>query len=292
MPTLTDPDDLRELCRRFGVRPSASAGQNFLVDGAALSAAVAAGELTLSDVVLEVGPGFGTLTQALAPQAGRVVAIEADPTLAAAARELLASHANVSLHQGNALRLDWLALGVPDGFKAISNLPYGITGRFLRRLLTEVPRPQLAVLMVQREVAERMTTPPGKMSMLSVLCQLHADMEIVASVPRKSFWPVPAVDSAIVRLRLRSLPELATLCGDGLEAETVLRVCKIGFASRRKTLTNNLRAWAALSSAHRQGKMSLDEMIRSCDLTPNARAQELTVPQWITLAKKVKNYLN
>ena len=152
--------------------------------------------------------------------------------------------------------------------------------------------PARMILMVQREVAQRLTASPGKMSVLSVLCQLHADVEIVASVPRKSFWPVPAVDSAIVRLRLRSLPELATLCGDGLESETVLRVCKIGFASRRKTLANNLRAWADFSSTHRQGKMSLEEMIRSCDLTPNARAQELTIPQWITLAKKVKNYLN
>ncbi|MDO8559857.1 MAG: 16S rRNA (adenine(1518)-N(6)/adenine(1519)-N(6))-dimethyltransferase RsmA [bacterium] len=289
---LTDKEVLAALCRRFGVRPSADAGQNFMVDEAALVAVVAAGELSLHDVVLEVGPGFGTLTQALAKHAGRVVAIEADPTLIAAARELLAGRTNVTLHQGNALRMDWLALGVPEGFKAISNLPYGITGRFLRRLLTQSPRPSRAVLMVQREVAERMTAPPGKMSVLSVLCQLHADVEIVAQVPRESFWPVPAVDSAVVSLRVRSLPDLVTLCGDGLAAETVLRMCKIGFASRRKTLANNLRAWAALSAAQRQGKLSVDEVIRACDLAPNARAQELSMRQWITLAKKAKNYLN
>lgn len=291
-PPLADKEDLVVLCRRFGVRPSADAGQNFLVDGAALSAAVAAGELSSQDVVVEVGPGFGALTKALAPRAGRVIAIEADPTLAAAARELLAGHANVTIHQGNALRLDWGALGVADGFKAISNLPYGITGRFLRRLLTQPPRPSRAVLMVQREVAERMTAPPGKMSVLSVLCQLQADVRIVAQVPRESFWPVPAVDSTVVCLRLRTLSDLASRCGDGMDGETVLQTCKIGFASRRKTLANNLRASAAISSAHRQEKISVEKTIRSCGLTPNVRAQELTVVQWITLAKMVKNYLN
>lgn len=290
---LTDIAAIKKLCQRYGVRPDPDAGQHFLVNREVLESVVAAADLGSDDTVLEVGPGFGTLTAELAQRARRVIAVELDPKLAAAAREILAPYRNVELIIGNFLRLPLTTYHLPLNYNLVANLPYGITGRLFRRVLGSTLRPQRMVLMVQAEVADRLTAAPGKMSKLAVLCQLHADARTAARVPHQSFWPMPAVDSVVVRLDVLSPAALAGRLGDGdITPEAVLNVAKIGFSARRKTLANNLRTIPALRRGPANGSGPIAEALGACGLPLNARAQELSIVQWITLAKKLKIYLN
>lgn len=290
---LTDIAAIKKLCQQYGIRPDTDAGQHFLISRTALGATVQAAALTAADTVVEVGPGFGTLTMELAQRAGRVIAIELDPKLIVAAREILAPYKNVELVAGNFLTLPFDAYKLlAQSYKLVANLPYHITGRFFRKIFSVEPRPTRMVLMVQAEVADRLTAAPGQMSMLAVLCQLHADVAVVARVPRDRFWPAPAVDSAVVRISVHGSEEVTRHIGEALPPAAVLSVAKIGFTARRKTLANNLRAVPALRSFHTDGSDPIAEALRACDLPLNARAQELSIVQWITLAKKLKIYLN
>lgn len=276
---LSNLETLKSLCQQYGIRPDPDSGQHFLINPQVLEKIVAAANLSRQDTVLEIGPGLGTLTQALAQRAGRIVAIELDPKLSAAAREILSPYKNVEIITGNFLTLPIVPFQLTTGnYKLIANLPYHITGRALRKILTHEPKPTMAVLMVQKEVAERITARPGNMSVLSVMCQLYAAPTIVATVPRENFWPQPEVDSAVVTLRVCSSEELAKMLKIEISAEDVMRVVKIGFAARRKTLANNLRAVFTSPSS----------VLRFLRLLEKCRAQELSIEQWISLAKKLK----
>lgn len=294
MMDLTDVDTIKTLCAKYGIIPNTDAGQHFLVNREALKNSVAAAQLTPADTVLEVGPGLGTLTAELAQHAGRVIAVELDPKLHAAARAILAPYKNVELICGNILSFQPSTYNLKTStYKLVSNLPYGITGRLFRLLLTQWPRPTIAVVMVQQEVAERITAPPGDLSVLGVMCQLYAEPTIELVAPRQDFWPVPEVDSAVVVLKVRGAVELAELIGDaGVTPEAVLRVARFGFAARRKTLQNNFLAAPFCTMAKAEKIKRISQALRDAGVLEKSRAQEVSVPQWITLAKKLKNCLN
>lgn len=291
---LTNINVIVQLCRRYGVVPSSDAGQNFLVDREVLEKIVAAARLSPNDSVLEVGAGLGTLTCELANRASRVVAVELDPKLVIAAREILSQYKNVELVKENILSFRPGTYNLKTNtYKLVSNLPYSITGRFLRILFTQWPQPTSAVLMVQREVAERITALPGKLSVLGVMCQLYAEPTIHLVVLRDNFWPVPDVDSAVVVFRVRSANELAELIGDAeLTPEAVMRVVRFGFAARRKTLQNNFLAAPSGDITKVEKIKRISQALQSAKVLEKSRAQEVSVPQWITLAKKLKNCLN
>ncbi|MBM4421163.1 MAG: ribosomal RNA small subunit methyltransferase A, partial [Chloroflexi bacterium] len=234
---LTDRGALAALLARHGVRAAKGRGQHFLVDRGALAAIVDAAELTADDHVLEVGPGPGVLTSALADRAGSVTAVEVDARMLPVLRETLAGRDNVRIVEGDALAIDLFAAGPHPPTRIVANLPYQITSPLLMRFLGDVRRPPLVVVLVQLEVARRIAAEPGggERGFLSVFAQSFAEARVVRRVPAASFRPAPRVDSAVVALRTRPAPAFAPL---GQEA--FLRFVSDAFRHRRKSLASAL----------------------------------------------------
>lgn len=217
--------------RRFGVRPNRELGQNFLVDDNLLGVIGRAAELGADDVVLEVGGGLGVLSEYLAERVGHVHVVEVDRRLEPPLRDALDGHRNATLHFADAVRLDLAALEPAPG-KVVANLPYGIAATVLLRCLEQLPGVGLLVGMVQREVGERLASPPGRRSYgaTSVIAQLACEVRVVRRVPRTVFHPEPGVESALVALRRT---------GPSAPPATVALV-HAAFAHRRKALPGSL----------------------------------------------------
>jgi len=228
---------LRRL-RQFGVRPDRDLGQNFLIDSNILAVVGQAAELSSADVVLEIGGGLGVLSEYLAARAAHVHVVELDERLREALGDAIALHSNVTLHWGDAMRIELRSLA-PAPSKVVANLPYGIAAGVLLRTIAELPRVHLWVAMVQREVGERLAAAPGSgvYGIPSVLAQLSCEVEVLRAIPRTVFHPVPNVDSVLVRLRRRAGAE-----HDAAQPEHgALRSLVSGaFAHRRKTLAGSL----------------------------------------------------
>jgi 16S rRNA (adenine1518-N6/adenine1519-N6)-dimethyltransferase len=285
------PARVRAALRALELRPTRGMGQNFLVDRAALARIVAAAELTPADTVLEVGPGLGVLTWELLQQAGRVIAVELDKRLAARLRAEFASEHRLTVVQGDILKLapsELLAAGVaraadaqPPGpdrrallYKVVANLPYAITSAVLRHFLEAGHKPTLMVVLVQWEVAQRIVARPGELSLLAHAVQLYAEPAIVGRVPARSFVPTPAVDSAILRLRVR--PQPAVNVGD---VEGLLRLIKAGFLHGRKKLANALPGGlAALGTPVEKGRVLA--ALQAAGVDPGRRAETVTLEEW------------
>jgi len=290
--------NVHELLRRYDLRPRKGLGQNFLADEVHLARIVAAAELTPDDVVLEIGPGPGTLTERLAKTARRVVAVELDERLVAVLQETLAGYNNVRIVLGDILALDPAQLAAeetpidpsspphasrityyvshitPPAYKVVANLPYYITSAAIRHLLEARVPPSLIVLTVQREVAQRMAAQPPEMSLLAVSVQFYANVEIVDRIPAGAFYPAPKVDSAVVRLRRRPQPAVPV---DGVD--TFFDVVRAGFGQRRKQLRNALAAGLGRTAA------DVVAALQSADIDPRRRAETLTLEEWARLAR-------
>ncbi|MFA6306643.1 MAG: 16S rRNA (adenine(1518)-N(6)/adenine(1519)-N(6))-dimethyltransferase RsmA [Patescibacteria group bacterium] len=262
----------KELCRLYDIKPARSKGQNFLIEEEIYDQITAAAGLTSNDTVLEVGPGLGFLTAKLAKKAGRVIAVELDDKLAEVLRIGLAAKGikNVEVVNGDILKSS-LPSFAKEGYKIVANLPYNITSFFLRKFLSETEiKPELMVLMLQEEVAERITAKPGKMSLLAVSAQFYAKPEIIKLVSRECFWPAPEVDSAIIKLEAKSeKPEV--------KEKEFFRLVKFGFSAKRKMLKNNLAAGLMINQAEAEDK------ITKAGFNPKIRAQELAVGDWLKL---------
>ena len=186
----------RQILDRYGIAPKQSLGQNFLHDEGLLARIVAAADLSSGDAVLEIGPGLGALTRQLAQAAGRVVAVELDDRLLPVLRYELEPFANVEIVHGDILTFD-VGAHFDGPFVVVANVPYYITGAILRRLLEGHPRPKRMVMTVQREVADRLTATPPRMSLLAVGVQYYGSVRLVGAVKAGAFWPRPEVDSAV-----------------------------------------------------------------------------------------------
>ncbi len=276
---LATPEGTRAILRRFGIRPSKRWGQHFLVSRRALALVLGAAGLSPRDTVLEVGAGIGTLTAALAARAGRVIAVEVDSRLLPALRATVGSLPNVRIAPGDALRMDLaplLAGPAAAPRKVVANLPYNIAAPVLLRLLDPALGLALAVVTVQREVAERMTSAPGAGSYgrLSVAVQYRAAARIVARVPPGAFLPPPEVESAVVEVRPRPRPPVAVPDEDEL-----FRIVAAGFGHRRKTLANAL--------AHGLGlpPQAAEAACAGAGVDPRARAETLDLEAFAALAR-------
>jgi 16S rRNA (adenine1518-N6/adenine1519-N6)-dimethyltransferase len=266
--------DEKGLLRRHDIRPRRGLGQNFLHDVEALSEIVAAAELLRSDSVLEVGCGLGSLTRFLATAAGRVVAVEIDPKLAALARDNLRGLGNVSIVCADILELDLHALGLPPGYIVAANIPYYLTSAIIRLLLESKTSPRRLVLTVQKEVAQRICAEPPEMSILAVSVQVYGRPRIVAEIPAAAFIPVPKVDSAVVRID----------CHDGPMVPPALdpmffRVLKAGFSQPRKMLRNTLASGLSAPAA------DVQSLLLGVGIDPRRRPQTLSVQEWILLSQ-------
>lgn len=267
--------DPRRLLDQWGLRPSKGLGQNFLVDEALLGRIVAAAELTTDSVVLEVGAGFGTLTERLARVAGHVFAVELDARLMPILAGALTGLDNVSLVQGDILALDPAELLGTRGsrYDVVGNLPYYITSAVLRHLLEASLKPRRMTVTVQREVAQRIVAGPGDMSLLAVSVQFYGRPRVLFRIKPGSFYPSPAVESAVLQIDLYVEPPI-----DVADTAVFFRVVRAGFAQRRKQLRN------ALAAGLGRSPNEVEAGLREVGVDARWRAQALTLEQWAKVA--------
>ena len=275
------PLDVPALLRAYALRPKKGLGQNFLVDPVALSRVAAAAEIGPGDVVLEIGPGLGSLTRYLAHAARRVVAVELDGSLFPALRQVLAGYDNVTLIQGDILDLDLAALVGSGGYVVAANIPYYITSAVIRHLLDRSPgqgegaaaaRPERITLTVQKEVGQRMIAQPGEMNLLALSVQVFGAPRLAASIPAGAFYPVPDVDSSVVCIDLYPQPLIAEASLDRF-----FELVRAGFHQKRKKLRNALSAGLGVSP------LEIETWLKAAGIDPGRRAETLSLEEWKTL---------
>lgn len=255
-----------------------SLGQNFLTDPEILSAIADYGGLSPSDTVLEIGPGHGDLTRVLCQRAGRVVAVEFDRDLyVLLSRELAPNYPNLELIHGDILSFDLSK--IPAGYKVVANIPYNITSPIIAKLLTTENSPTLAVLLVQKEVAERMAAQPGKLSASAVLAQAYAEITAGLIVPAKYFDPIPKVDSQVLIMRRRERPLVPLDRMTQFEA-----VVHAGFAQPRKKLKSSLAVGL------KTNKEAAERLLNNANIDSNLRPQNLTINDWLRLTNVVARF--
>lgn len=286
---LATPSGVAAVLRQYGLAPRKGLGQNFLVDRNVLRQIVEAARLSKDDTVMEIGPGLGVLTWALADAARTVIAVELDDGLVRWLNDLLRARDNVHVVHGDALEVDFHRVladhrpGPSGAYKVIANLPYYITTPLLMRLLEEKLPLDSIVVMVQREVAQRMTAAPGtkQYGALSVAVQLRSAPELVSVVSPRVFFPPPTVESAIVRLSLRPFPP-------DVQDETMLfAVVRAAFSQRRKTLRNTLRAAARAVDGPGAGLWSaadVDPALEAAGVDGGRRGETLSKDEFVRLA--------
>ena len=274
-PAEIDPTQVRATLRAAGLRARHALSQNFLADPDVLTAILAEADPDPGDGVLEIGPGLGLLTGGLLGAGAAVTAVELDAGLAAFLRERFVDaidDGQLRLVEGDALDQDLVRLVAPP-YDVIANLPYHITSPILHALLGEAPRPRRLVLMVQREVAERIAAPPGKMSYLSVFVQYHARVRVAFRVPPEAFEPEPAVESAVIVVEPYEADDRL-----GPEAEDELwRLVQAAFRERRKMLHNVLARQLPIDAAR------VDAALAAAGIASDRRPQTLAVGEWLAL---------
>jgi len=271
------PGQLRRLLAAERLRPRRSLSQNFLTDAAALDEIVAAADLEPGDRVVEIGPGLGVLTRRLLAAGASVLAVELDARLASWLRRELQDVPGFELIEADALTVHPRECFPGEPFKLVANIPYHITSPLLHAFLEGERPPELTVLLVQAEVADRVAAPPGQLSYLSVFVQNVAHAEVVARVPAAAFEPSPSVDSAILRLRRRADPPVPV--GEGREA--FYRIVQAGFRQRRKQLHNGLGRELPVP------REVLTAAFAACGIDSERRPQTLSVDEWACLATRL-----
>lgn len=259
-----------------------SLGQHWLRDREILDAIAFSAEIEDGDFVLEIGPGLGTLTSSLlkfAGKNGRVLSIEFDENLA---KKLPAQFPGKNLEIINADFLDFNLSELPKNYKVAANVPYYITSKIVEKLLTSENKPSVAALLVQKEVAERMAAKASELSILAIASQIYAEVSLDILVPREFFTPPPKVDSQVVVLksRERNLIEIFNSKNNCEVSEReFFRIVKAGFAAKRKKIAKSLSANLAIS------KEQTAEILEKCEISPDLRAQDLNIEEWLKISK-------
>jgi 16S rRNA (adenine1518-N6/adenine1519-N6)-dimethyltransferase len=260
--------------------PRKSLGQHWLKDESTLQTIADAGEIDSSDVVLEIGPGLGTLTRHLTIRAKRVVAVELDRSLASELPKRITAK-NLDVANEDILNFDLTMM--PPHYKVVANIPYYLTSNLLRVLSESKNPPAVMVLLVQKEVAERIASHPGKMSILAISVQLYYEARLGPVVPASLFSPPPKVDSQIIILRRHFHPLFKNL-----DNKTFFRLVKAGFSTKRKKLRSSLAGGLGIS------REEADEMLLAAEVNGDLRAEALSLEQWYRLYTQyaVKNDLH
>jgi len=281
---------IKSLLKKHGVFPKKRFGQNFLIDKRVLRKIIIAANLKEKDVILEIGPGIGNLTQELAKKVKKVIAIEKDKKMVEILKETVGDLKNVKIIQDDILKIKPKNYQLKTkNYKVVANLPYYIVSPVIRKFLElSEAKPRSMVLMVQKEVAQRICAKPprlrqgfggqAKMNLLAVSVQLYSKPEIISFVSKKSFWPQPKVDSAILRIA-----PLINVNKKLINADLFFRIAKAGFSQPRKQLINNLHSKLSLSRGE------IKQWLKSCGINPSLRAEALDIKAWKSLAKNYRS---
>lgn len=286
------PTDIKALCVEYDLTPSKSYGQHYLLSEKVIEEMAAAAEITKDDTVVEIGPGFGILTFALAENAKRVIAFEIEQKLRPYWEKTLKNLKTQRLKDGGEIELVWgnalttildFRFQILDSYKVVANLPYQITSQALRLLLEQEQKPERIVVMVQREVADRICAKAGDMSLLGLSVQYYGAPRIVCQVPRGSFWPVPKVDSAVVAIAPNHL--ITQSPDHPIDAHMFFKIARAGFSHPRKQLWRNVAEGLKLSAD------SVKQAVFLSSGNEKARAEELGVEEWRHLARQLSPFL-
>lgn len=273
---LTDITEIKKTLKAFGAHTNKDLGQHFLIDGKALNAIVEAADIKPNEKVVEVGPGMGILTRELCERAKEVFAIELDRNMIPVIKTSCIKYSNLWIKNEDVLKLNTTEFGE---YKLVSNLPYYITSAVIRLFLEAPNKPQEMVLLMQKEVADRIAAKPSRMSKLAVAVQFYGNPQIIASVPRTSFFPAPKVDSAIIKIKVYKEP----LFSDA-DPKIFFRLVRAGFSEKRKQLINSLSGGLTIE------KEEAEELLTKAGINPQARAESLAMKDWYNLYKTyVKN---
>lgn len=279
-------NETREMMKKFNIKPVKSLGQNFLIDDAVVDKIVGYAGVGKNDIVIEIGPGIGSMTGKLAEKAGFVAAIEIDKHLIPALEAKLSGFSNIAIINEDILKLDIKTRvidisrkisGLNGDIKVVSNLPYYITTPIIMKLLEDDPGISLMVFMVQKEVALRMAAKPGgkDYGALSVAVQYYSKPEIVMNIPPHCFIPQPEIDSSLVRLDVYTRPPLMPK-----DKSVFFKLVRAAFGQRRKTLVN------ALSNSNNfiNSKEEIKDILKSMGIDENTRGENLSILQFVELS--------
>ena len=258
-----------ELLKKQNIHPSKKLGQNFLIDKSILEKIIESAKLSKNDIVLEIGPGLGALTQTLARGAKNVIAVEKDKKLAAMLERSLSKYQNIEILSGDILKLSIIndKLSIINDYKIIANLPYNIALPVIRKFIEAENPPKEMILMVQKEVAEKICSQ--KSSLPKIAIEFYAKPEILFSVPKKSFWPQPKVDGAVIKITniQKNIPKV--------NEELFFKILKLGFSHPRKTILNNL------SKSFEKEKTK--NWLKLANINPQNRPENLNLKEWLKL---------
>lgn len=263
---------MKKILEKFNAMPSKRLGQNFLTDKNILRKIIAAADIKKSDIVLEVGPGTGILTAELAKKAKKVIAVEKDKKMIEVLAQALKDFKNVEVINQDILKFD-----IDKKYKVVANIPYYLTSALIRKFLEDKNQPSQMILMIQKEVAQRICQTPPNMSVLSISVQFYAKPEILFYVSKNSFWPAPKVDSAVIKI---------TPHGRHYEDEALnnlfFKIVKAGFSAPRKQLAGNL------SKGLKIKKEEAEKLLLQNNIDPKRRSETLSVEDW----KKLTHYID
>lgn len=261
---------IKEIMTKYNAVPKKSFGQNFLFEAAAIKKIIATAELSPDDIVLEIGAGVGNLTQELAKDADKVIAVENDRQMLAILKAVFAKTDNVDIVSADILKFNELLL--PKNYKIAANLPFYLAAPAIRKFLESENPPLLMALIIQKEVGQRMAAKPPQMSLLAVSTQFYADVKIAGYISKNCFWPAPAVDAAIIKFTPRGVKMLKA------DREIFFKIARAGFSHPRKQLANNLSNELNIS------REETEKWLMQNGIKPQSRAQTLHIEQWEKLA--------
>lgn len=268
---------------RYKIKPIKRLGQNFLIDKQVIKKVIRTANLQSKDVVLEIGPGTGVLTQEIAKTAKKVIAVEKDPNMCEILKQALRDFKNVKIVNKDILKNYELRI-MNYEYKVVANLPFYITAPVIRKFLESKNPPKEIILIIQKEVAQRICAKPPKMSILALSVQFYAKPKIISYISKKSFRPIPKVDSAIIKITPCVKPSLAQ------NKDKFFRIVKAGFSHPRKQLANNLANGLALSLPNglKLNKEKVNDLLSKNNIQPTQRAETLTINDWIKLSNMLK----
>jgi len=286
---LTNKIVIKYLLKKYRAGPEKYLGQRFILSKKALNKIIAAAEIKKNDTIIEIGPGLGTLTQELAKTGAKIIAIEKDPKMINILGETLAGYKNIKIIQADARNL-WVSetykfgdkMGTivmkEEDYKIVANLPYNVATFLIHQWLELKKPPESMVLMIQKEVAQRICAKPPKMNLLSVSVRFYADAKIIDYVPAKAFWPKPKVDSAIIEIIPKKKQPQKT-------RRAFFAVVKAGFSQPRKQLLGNL------AKKLKFPREKLIEIFKDLNISERVRAENLSLEQWLSLAISLQSNL-